>query len=371
MSMIVKHKEKLYILLAGLLALVITLPVLSYAQYQDSSLIGRVMFGSRLTPAALEREFDREVTGGAAGSEFAAVKEFYKARNNAPYWAEDIGKAKAVLSLLEDSWTHGLNPETYHASEMRALLEQPKLGNKDAAELELLLARAAVRYGHDMTGMRVDPEAIRQQAKFWRQPLDAKTVLERVTAGNDPARALEALAPQDKFYKALREELVRLTTEEEKFAGIVPIEMNGKLRPGQGHRAVPKIRARLEVEHRDTDGAKTFYDDRLAAAVMKFQKENGMKADGVIGSKTLSFMNRSNRDKMRQIVANLERLRWLEQEKPERYLLVNLPSQMLWAVENGKVVEEMRVVVGMPVRPTRDFTATVTGVRFNPTWTVP
>jgi murein L,D-transpeptidase YcbB/YkuD len=367
--MIVKHKEKLYVLLAGLLALVVTLPVLSYAQYQNSSIIGKSLFGPRINPAALSQTLGSDTNGGSSDTQ--AIRAFYEARGNAPYWLADRTRAQNVLALLEDSWTHGLNPATYGAPEIRKLLEQPKLGNAEAAELELLLSRAAVRYGHDLTGMHIDPAAIRQQAKFWRAPLDAATVLERVTTAPNPAKALEALAPQDKFYKTLREELVRLTTEQEKFADILPIEMPGILRPGQGHRAVPKIRARLEVEHRETDGAKTFYDDRLAAAVMKFQKQNGMKADGVIGSKTLSFMNRSNRDRMGQIVANLERLRWLEQEKPERYILVNLPSQMLWAIEKGKVVEEMKVVVGMAGRPTRDFTATVTGVRFNPTWTVP
>lgn len=356
---------------AALLLFLLTVPVLSHAQYQNNNDINQSTIGSLLTPVSMGHALSKGAVKGVRFSDPNAMKVFYAGRENAPYWLDgdnDRDRAESVLSVLEDSWTHGMNPQIYHAEKIRALLADDR---PNAARLELLLTDAVIRYGRDITGMRVDPESIRQQAKFWRKPLSADTVLEVVMTSSDPARALEKLAPQDKFYNKLREELVRLTEEQEQFDGILPIDLGGLLRPGDGHRAVPKIRARLGVEHRDTDGPKTFYDDRLAAAVMKFQREYSLDGDGIIGSKTLELLNRTNREKMEQIVANLERLRWLEQEKPERYILVNLPSQMLWAVENGKTAFEMKVVVGMPWRATRDFTTTITGVRFNPTWTVP
>lgn len=365
------NKRSALIFAVALLAFLLAAPVLSHAQYQDSGTISQSTIGGFLTPVSIGRAVSKGATGDIRFSDARAMKSFYEGRENAPYWLngkDDRDRAEDILEVLKDSWTHGLNPQAYHAQEIRDLLNDSR---PNAAKLELLLTDAVIRYGHDITGMRVDPASIRQQAKFWRKPLDSGSVLETVMTSSNPARVLEKLAPQDKFYNKLREELVRLTEEQEQFEGILPIELPGLLRPGEGHRAVPKIRARLGVEHRDSDGSKTFYDDRLAAAVMEFQREYGLDGDGIIGSKTLELLNRTNREKMEQIVANLERLRWLEQEKPERYVLVNLPSQMLWAVEDGKTAFEMKVVVGMPWRATRDFTTTVTGVRFNPTWTVP
>jgi murein L,D-transpeptidase YcbB/YkuD len=82
-------------------------------------------------------------------------------------------------------------------------------------------------------------------------------------------------------------------------------------------------------------------------------------------------MNKTPQEKFYQIIANLERLRWLEDNKPGKYVLVNIPSSTLWAVENEQVVHEMPVVVGRKDRPTLSFITEITGVRFNPTWTVP
>ncbi|MCB1651440.1 MAG: L,D-transpeptidase family protein, partial [Alphaproteobacteria bacterium] len=113
------------------------------------------------------------------------------------------------------------------------------------------------------------------------------------------------------------------------------------------------------------------YDDRLSAAVIEFQKQNGLKPDGIVGSQTLEILNKTNKQKIGQIIANLERLRWVEENKPDKFVVVNIPSATLWAVDGGKVQFEMPVIVGRKKRPTNTFVAQITGVRFNPTWTVP
>jgi murein L,D-transpeptidase YcbB/YkuD len=96
-----------------------------------------------------------------------------------------------------------------------------------------------------------------------------------------------------------------------------------------------------------------------------------MNPDGIIGPKTLALLNQPPRARMEQIVANMERMRWMDQERPDRYVLVNIPQQMLWAVDKGRVAMQMAVVVGQVDRPTKAFKTQITGVRFNPHWTVP
>lgn len=304
-----------------------------------------------------------------------AMSEFYNARNGQTLWVDprddEHPKAEAALAILEQSWTHGLNPQSYHVKEIRNLLGAEDPASK--AKLEILVSDAVVRYGHDLTGMRLPPNAIRQDARFWRTSEGAKAVLGRVAQSSDIEDTLESFVPRDEMYHRLRNELIRLATHSDRaYEQYLPISFNDyTLYPGNTHKDVAKLRARLGLKHNPENGSERFYDDALAAAVIKFQREHGLLADGIIGSKTLALLNRSSADDMKQIVANMERLRWLDQNKPGKYLLVNIPSATLWAVEDGQVQFEMPVIVGRPERQTKSFVTEITGVRFNPKWTVP
>lgn len=241
-------------------------------------------------------------------------------------------------------------------------------------QLEVYISDAIIRYGRDLTGMRVDPDDIKQKAKYWRQPMRGFDILEKIVLSEQPEEDMKMLAPQSILYQALRDELVRISAEVKQGQAKDTIELSfgGRLlNPGDFHASVPLLRARMGLVHDPVHGPKNKYDDPLASAVMSFQKHHGLEPDAIIGSKTLSILNRTSEDRIHQIVANLERLRWLEQERPEKYIIVNIPSAMLWAVENDRVVLEMPVVVGMSYRPTKSFKTEISGVRFNPTWTVP
>lgn len=79
------------------------------------------------------------------------------------------------------------------------------------------------------------------------------------------------------------------------------------------------------------------------------------------------------RDKagIERLRANLERWRWMPRNLGARYLLVNVPAFTVSLVQDGRVIERRRVIVGKRSTPTPQFAATVTGVIFNPWWDVP
>ena len=56
---------------------------------------------------------------------------------------------------------------------------------------------------------------------------------------------------------------------------------------------------------------------------------------------------------------------------PDRYFVVNVPDFRLEAIENGKAVMDMRVVVGAPDNKTPIFADEMTHVVFSPYWNVP
>ena len=301
-----------------------------------------------------------------------ALQAFYASRFNQPYWLSNSGpysRAEDFMETLQNSWTHGLNPANYHVDDIAALMKKTRL--EDHAQLELLLTDAFVRYGRDLSGIRINPAGFKILDKnSWRKQASAATILERLNSEDRFDTVLKSIEPQGNTYKLLRAELVRLGGEgDEPWASVMPIEFSMLMKPTYRHKSIPDLRLRLGAVQQTSDAL--LYDDALAAAVMKFQRENDLKDDGVIGSNTLQALNRTRKDKIHQVIANLERLRWVEEKRPEKFVVVNIPSYTLWAIDDGKVEFEMPVVVGRPVRPTQSFIADIRGVRFNPDWTVP
>jgi len=308
-----------------------------------------------------------EVVLGHKIQNLEALRTFYTARNFQPYWIGRDGPnddAQALLEMLKESWTHGLNPYSYQIETTGQLFQQD-----DAASLsafDVLMSDAYIEYGQDLTGIRVDPKNLKSDKRFWQQPLTGEYLL-GLLGRYDIGAVVESIAPRGATYHRLRKELVRLVSEKpEAYEAVLPIDVNGAIRPYDEHKAVGDLRVRLGV-----GGNSDVYDDQLAARVIQFQKDNGLDADGIIGSATLSVLNKTRRQKIHQVIANLERLRWVPEAKPDKFVIVNVPSAMLWAVEDGKVAFDMPVIVGRKKRPTNIFITDITGIRINPTWTVP
>lgn len=76
--------------------------------------------------------------------------------------------------------------------------------------------------------------------------------------------------------------------------------------------------------------------------------------------------------KRKLIRANMDRWRWLARDLGKQYLLTNVPEYQLRLTVADKIISTYRTVVGKPGRTaTPQLAETVSGVVFNPTWTVP
>lgn len=313
----------------------------------------------------------------------AALEDFYARRNGEPFWLNRnrLNKQAAILiEAIQNSWTHGLNPETYHWSRI-AGLTGPKvkagkripLENDSLMNFELMLTDSFVRYISDLSGMRVKASALGLETAHWRQRPDVPSVLALLKTEDDVEKILRSIEPQGPTYKALQAELIKIVGKwnDDPASQLEPVRISKILSPGKSHAEVPKLRQRMGLPEVKEQEGRLIYDTALVEAIQKFQAEKGLKSDGVIGAKTLFILNQSLKDKIRQLIVNLERLRWMPAESTSKVIMVNLPSATLWALENGQVKLEMPVIVGRPKRATLSFRTEVTGVRFNPDWTVP
>ncbi len=300
------------------------------------------------------------------------IDNYYNTQSISSLWLDRRGNPNrntdTLITYLENSWQHGLKPDNYHLQDIKNYLDSDK--NVAPRFFDQMISDAYLRYVRDMTGMRIDASLIEQNAKYWRRAIDTKWLLDQAASDVSMQSLLDGLEPQGPLYGRLKEELVAVLQKPEDERPPLILTQTKTLHPGSTHREfVPVLRKFLNVPAEDWQ--KNVYDDELVQAVVRFQQNNNLKADGIVGPQTLRLMNKTPRDKVHQILANMERLRWLDPQKPEKYILVNIPSATLWAIENGTIAHEMPVIVGRKQRPTLSFTSEITGVRYNPTWTVP
>lgn len=113
------------------------------------------------------------------------------------------------------------------------------------------------------------------------------------------------------------------------------------------------------------------FDEGLEQAVIRFQKQHFLKPDGVIGPNTCKALNLTPADIIRKIKLNLSRWQKLSSLLNGRYILVNIPTYHLDAMEDVTSAHTQDVIVGMKSRPTPLFTTHMTHIILNPAWYVP
>jgi murein L,D-transpeptidase YcbB/YkuD len=86
----------------------------------------------------------------------------------------------------------------------------------------------------------------------------------------------------------------------------------------------------------------------------------------------LATVPSTDRTQRTLIRANMDRWRWLARDLGGQYLITNVPEYQLRLTVNNKIIRTYRTIVGKPGRSaTPQLAETVSGVVFNPTWTVP
>ena len=292
-----------------------------------------------------------------------ALEPFYSARNYAPLWITD-GKvnerAWAAMAYLAGVDAAGLEPADYPVPDFASLTDPAALAG---AEIKLTLA--VTNYAHHAQVGRVHWTRVSGDILYELKPSAPADVLANLAGANDITGALAAYEPQAPGYLALKAELAKLRTDEN--GGTAPIPDGSVLKLGMQDPRVPQLRERLGVT-----GDGQIFDKTLAEAVRKFQRDNNLKATGVLTPATVDLLNgRHSRRPVDAVLANMERWRWMPHDLGNTYVIANLPDFMLYVVQNGRQVWATKIVVGKPETPTPIMTAEMKSITVNPTWNIP
>jgi murein L,D-transpeptidase YcbB/YkuD len=303
-------------------------------------------------------------------TQWTAIGEAYVASFEQPLWRVNgrwSPAARATLARLALARDDALDLSGLN---LPALDE---VAPASIAAQDLALTAAVVAYARQASGSRVDPQRISRLITARPKVLDAREILAAVLpAGDEAGKVLEDFNPPHAAYRALRDKLAELHRAAPAVAR-ERIPPGPPLRVGMRDARVKLVRARfgLGLDEPESPDA-VVYDTRVADAVAGFQRANGLPASGILTARTVALLSGGEPGRLEnEIVANMERWRWLPRDLGHDRIEVNIPNYTVAVLRDGKVTHRARVIVGKPTNPTPVFSNTMKFAVVNPSWYIP
>ena len=329
------------------------------------------------------------------------LKRFYRRHNYQTLWIEDnkINKKRAdeLIELIKNDPTLNKKGVLYNTSIQLEKTLETNATQEQILRREIKLTSLYNNFlAHTLYGeikwkqfsYKLSALKKRHINGHWIK-YKAPQKIDELLLKPDINQTIQEITPKHFGYQALIYALKRLKK----------IKANGswdklppfkKLKLGSSGDIVKKLRTRLiqsgdyivcdenETVSKDENGSDiphihkdALFDECLDRAVKKFQKRHGLAVDGVVGKGTQKALNLSVDDKIKKVLLNIDRIKWLPREDEKRYIIVNIPEFMLHYIEDNKTKQRLRVIVGDKHHPTPIFSHYISYIVLNPYWKVP
>ncbi len=325
-----------------------------------------------------------------------ALDKLYKELYYAPIWVKNNGLSpfgKSLLKMIEEDKSVTPSVKFYKEIEdIRKQIEEliSKEGGSlsDKVSLELAMSKLYNHYAkHRIYGgidwalfeKKLDVLTEKYKVKVgWEKyapPTNPASVLGNALADGDLAGSLQQSDPRRFQYKKLYDYLIKYI-EISKRGGWDNIPKIGTLKPGASNaKAIPLIRKRLSVVG-DLQGCSESmdspkYDSCMEKAIKRFQLRHGLKGNGIIGKSTRNALNQTVTQAIQKIRLNLDRIKWLNRDRSNKRIELNIPTFRLNFFSRDKLVTTIRVVTGKPNHPTPSFHNQMKYIVVNPWWKIP
>jgi murein L,D-transpeptidase YcbB/YkuD len=315
-----------------------------------------------------------------------ALRNFYQRRNFQPAWISNRGPLPplaALLQIIHRAPQDGLrerdyafwNPETASGLDAIFSYKTGRMNVPVVAALDVALTEAMLRYAAHLSYGRVQPEEL--SALFSdneKLPIrDLPGELANAMKDNRVKRFIESLSPHHPQYRTLKQTLQRYR-QIQADGGWPRIREGSSLKIGDTGARVKDLHRYLTITgdlQADAWLPDNWFSPPLETAVKRFQRRHGLKADGIVGRRTLTALGIPVETRMIQLMLNMERWRWFPENFGSRYVIVNIPAFELRVVNNRTEALAMRVIVGRKSRPTPVLSSQLTHLEANPYWNIP
>lgn len=315
------------------------------------------------------------------------LTRLYQMGNNQLLWLGESRSQSTIdsaLTILANAGADGLNPDHYDAGLLRRdfqfALSMPKNAIVELAKFDTALSIALLRFVNDLHHGRVNPQQLNYPSLFGnKQGFNSVELIKQSIEQQTLAQLPQIVQPKFRQYQQLKQVLAsyRQAPQDSAFQ---PLIFEKTLRPGDYHPQLAELQQRLIAlgalplkTSNDTE-KESSYSERLQEGVKNFQRENGLKADGIIGLETAAILNQSLDQKIAQVKLAMERLRWIPDDITGPLIIVNIPAFQLWAFNSLDDPDtlNMKVIVGKALEnQTPVLLEEMEYLEFMPYWNIP
>ena len=303
-------------------------------------------------------------------------RSFYNTRNYQYAWFVPDGLTEQALNFLnrQSDYISYSKDSSLQNPLLKPLLDTVSQGvtkfrisDSDRLNAELMLTAQFFRFAEKAFAGDTSLDVSSLKWYIPRKKIDVVAALDSLMKGSG-----EAYEPLNAYYKRLKAALIQYY-QVEKLGGWRPVKLEKKsMRQGDTATVITEIKKRLSYTGDFTlQDSSSLFTDSLTEAVKRFQYRYGLTTDGVIGESMVKELNKPVEQRIRQMLINLERMRWVPEDIRGDYLLVKIPEFKLHIFENAVPIRHMDVVVGSGQHNTVIFSGDLKYVVFSPYWNVP
>lgn len=305
------------------------------------------------------------------------VYKFYKNREYQFAWFNKKGMTAAVPIFYNKVQNHSsdFNDRNLIDSQLDSLIEATNADKKPSLirenrkkELELLLTTTFFKFSKKVYGgISKNPHEldwyIPRKKKNFQALLDSLVALDKGEKVTEPV---------NQYYTTLKAKLRQYRAIAKK-GGFPKVVTTKKLLSfSESDSCLLAVKQHLFLTNDLKVNDKTIiYTDELAKAVRSFQHRMGLNVNGKLNNQTITELNKPVDFRIRQMMLNLERLRWVPIDLGKEYLIANIPEYKLHVIEDEKLVWTTNVVVGKDVKQTTIFKGNISRIVLNPYWNIP
>ena len=306
----------------------------------------------------------------------AELKHFYQKQDYTYVWFDENGlieQAGNLIDRVSNIQKDGIFTPLPYKNKLDSLISEYHQ-NKDTEpllELEFMLTSQYFSFAHKVwQGM--DASVSEKESWFLpRKTLSYEVYLDSLLKASKEQTPI-ADAPVYRQYHLLKAYLEKFTSLQNQ--PWTTLQLSGKsLKLGDSDPLIPELRKRLILLEAFTKEGSTdsIFDSDLFEAVKDYQARMGLNADGVIGPGTIRALNITPKSRIRTILVNMERSRWLPLSLKEDYIAVNIPEFKLHVYHSDSLLWSSNVVVGKDVHKTVIFSGEIQYIVFSPYWNIP